>query len=48
MSATFYNMRRRIAAQKAAEQSTKPVAAVDKPVDKPTETPKKGKVKKDG
>lgn len=45
MSATFFNMRRRIAAQKAKE-AAKP--AVEKPVDKPTEKPKKGKVKKDG
>lgn len=37
MSATFWNMRRRIAAQKANE----------KPVEKPAEKPKKGKVKKD-
>lgn len=44
MSATFFNMRRRIAAQKAKEAER----VVDKTVDKPAETPKKGKVKKDG
>ena len=41
MSATFHNMRRRLAAQKAKEEEAKQV-------EKPSEKPKKGKVKKDG
>lgn len=44
MSATFWNMRRRLAAQAA-------VKPVEKPDEKPKETaekPKKGKVNKDG
>lgn len=45
MSATFYNMRRRLAAQKAKE-AEKPV--VDAKNAKTTGEPKKGKVKKDG
>lgn len=45
MSATFYNMRRRLAAQKAKE-AEKPVVVSEK--EKTTGEPKKGKVKKDG
>lgn len=41
MSATFWNIRRRQAAQKSTEKS------VEKPVEKPAEKPKRGKVKKD-
>lgn len=43
MSATFFNMRRRIAAQKAKQEQKTDC----KNVDKPTEKPKKGKVKND-
>lgn len=44
MSATFFNMRRRLAAMKAKEAAK----AVEKPVENTGDKPKKGKVKKDG
>ena len=44
MSATFWNMRRRQAAQKAREADKKVVVAENA---KPAEKPKKGKVKTD-
>lgn len=49
MSATFFNMRRRLAAMKANEAAKAVEKPVEKPVDEQTgEKPKKGKVKKDG
>jgi len=55
MSATFWNMRRRAAAQKPVEnivetvENNKTVENTVETVEKqPTEKPKKGKVKKDG
>ena len=49
MSATFFNMRRRLAAMKAKETAKAVEKPVEKPVDEQTgEKPKKGKVKNDG
>ena len=45
MSATFFNMRRRLAAQKAKEAEK---AAADSKKKESADKPKKGKVKKDG
>lgn len=50
MSATFWNMRRRAAAQRAQQEQTaeKPVEATEEQTaEKPVEKPKRGRVKKD-